>query len=408
MLHLHFGAGRLGLGLAAPFFQKPGDELLLFNRLNSSPNPTGDAGLPPSRKIELLKNHPKHQYVIQSPKRTKILEKVHYTNFSPYQDSTVEETISTAIRDTAARQEGVVVTASVVNHSNYVSIVKALNVLSRMRHRQKDIGNIFLVACENTVSAQEVLTGELSVLVEDHAREHVHCVDALVDRMCVALEEYIDGDGAGSQPTVAVRAEEYGSLKLDLRPEIEELVDLCRGSRVEFSKHLETEKKIKGWLLNGTHWLIALDAFNATGGDTEVKLNEYLNSSPERRQFAIDVMTDMRDGVEALLLTNPKYADFARDISPGAYVDGAAQAILRRFMTTDDTLGRILARLRKPTPEQYMSLQSFIQRFLSRVDPALKAYEITRQKLPVAATKGKLSLGELIASGTFVDGKLKA
>ena len=45
MLHIHFGAGRLGLGLVAPFFQKPGSELYLLNRATSGSNPTGSAGL---------------------------------------------------------------------------------------------------------------------------------------------------------------------------------------------------------------------------------------------------------------------------------------------------------------------------------------------------------------------------
>src|SRR5437764_11391447 len=50
MLHIHFGAGRLGLGLPAPFFQKPGSELFLLNRAQSGANPTGSTQLAPERR----------------------------------------------------------------------------------------------------------------------------------------------------------------------------------------------------------------------------------------------------------------------------------------------------------------------------------------------------------------------
>src|SRR4051794_5039034 len=77
---------------------------------------------------------------------------------------------------------------------------------------------------------------------------------------------------------------------------------------------------------------------------------------------------------------------FRKDIPPGDNLDGAAKVILNRFLTTDDTLGRILAGLRKPTPNDYMALQQFVQRFLSRVDPALQAYEQAKKRVPTAAT----------------------
>lgn len=54
MLHIHFGTGRLGLGLVAPFFQSEGSELYLLNRSSSAKNPTGSTALEPSRRNELL------------------------------------------------------------------------------------------------------------------------------------------------------------------------------------------------------------------------------------------------------------------------------------------------------------------------------------------------------------------
>src|SRR3954471_8496774 len=67
MLHIHFGAGRLGLGLIAPFFQKTGSELYLLNRAVSGTNPTGSTGLSPQRRNELLQDHPERHYFIRKP-----------------------------------------------------------------------------------------------------------------------------------------------------------------------------------------------------------------------------------------------------------------------------------------------------------------------------------------------------
>ena len=142
MLHLHFGAGRLGLGLAAPFFKKEQSDLFLFNRLNSSPNPTGDAGLAPARKTQLLKNHPNHMYVIQTPGREKVLEKIGYTSFNSYDERTIEQTIASVAEGSAVSQKGVVVTASIVDPSNYTSVITALNLLSQMRADGANTGRI--------------------------------------------------------------------------------------------------------------------------------------------------------------------------------------------------------------------------------------------------------------------------
>ncbi len=64
MMHLHFGTGRLGLGLVAPFLQKPGSELHLLNRAQAGDNTTGSTGLGAQRRNELLEKNPEKQYVI--------------------------------------------------------------------------------------------------------------------------------------------------------------------------------------------------------------------------------------------------------------------------------------------------------------------------------------------------------
>ena len=267
MLHIHFGTGRLGLGLVAPFFQKPGAELHLLNRAESGSKATGETRLDARRRNELLLHNPQKQYVIQSPSGTgcvqekEVRETVHYNGFHPYTCDNIGQIMETILAGSAGKAQAVVVTASVLTAENYSAVVDALNVICETRDSGEMVGDVYLVACENTVSAEEVLQHrELCAKLLDSTKRHVRCVPALVDRMCVGIEEHPGGAPPVVEPAVAVQAEDYGLLKLALTPQTEGLAEAVHGSRVEWSRHLNVEKEIKGWLLNGTHWLIALPA----------------------------------------------------------------------------------------------------------------------------------------------------
>jgi hypothetical protein len=162
------------------------------------------------------------------------------------------------------------------------------------------------------------------------------------------------------------------------------------------------EKQIKSWLLNGAHWLIALSAFQDSQDDTELKLNEFLNS-PKHQNFAATVLKEMGDGIEIVLNKDPQYADFVRDVCARDYLDGAEKMILHRFSTTEDSMLRILARFRAPKPEDVMTLEEFVKRFLDRVGSPIAAYQEERGVAPPAASQGLFNLCRLVASGQFVD-----
>jgi hypothetical protein len=99
--------------------------------------------------------------------------------------------------------------------------VQALNTLARMMETRESSKKIFLVACENTVSADDILKGDFADNLTGEDRRRVRGAEALVDRMCVALNEYLHGDRQSAQRTLAVHAGEYGSLKLQLDPDTE-------------------------------------------------------------------------------------------------------------------------------------------------------------------------------------------
>jgi hypothetical protein len=400
MLHLHFGAGRLGLGLVGPAFARSGSELHLFNRATSGDNATGSTSLGAARRNELLGAHPSRRYHVEKPgggpedRRT-----VAYDGFVAYDDENLERSVEEIIRGSRGARAGVMVTASILAVENYPPVIVALNLLARRRAAGDAIGPIYLVACENTLSAPAVFEDEaMRPLLSVQATEHVNCVHALVDRMCVGLEEVATDEG----PAVLVRAEEYGSMKLELGARSEELVELCRGTEVEFSRHVDTEKQIKSWLLNGTHWLIALEAFEESQGDQDMKLNEFLLADPRHMAFARTAMREMQEGVAVLLRGDTRFRPFVEDVDVDAYLEGAASAILRRFCSTEDPITRILARFRAPTPEAADSIVSFSKRFADRVDEPMQAYEAKRGVLPPAASRGVVSLMRLVASGTFI------
>jgi hypothetical protein len=202
---------------------------------------------------------------------------------------------------------------------------------------------------------------------------------------------------------VLVRAEEYGAVKLELRPETEELAELCRDSRIEWSRHVEVEKQIKSWQLNGAHWLIALHALDTHDNiKTDFKLKEFFESSPENHQFTRDVMQEISEGIAILLRKDPTYADFVRDVDVEVYLAGTAASILRRFETVDDSITRILARFHTPTPDDYNTIQSFSKRFADRVDLPMEAHMSAKGATPAADT-GIKSLYHLISQGNFID-----
>lgn len=401
MLHIHFGAGRLGLGLVVPAFRSPTTESVVLNRAVPSANATGTTALGPERRNALLRGNPDRTY------RLRILdgsgtryETVAYAGFHTYRSDDIKPLTRRIAEASTAKARGVVVTASVLKPENYAPVLACLNALATMRQAGEPVGPLFLVACENTVSAQDVLHGSaLPGQASAAALRLVTPVAALVDRICVGLEE----DASGPHPTVAVQVEPYASLKLAQDPGTEILPDLCAGSAVGFSRHLEVEKQIKGWLLNGTHWLIALRAFQASGGDRDMKLNEFIATSAEQRRHAAAVMDEMREGVALLLRRDPAYADFVRDIDVDAYLAGAAAAILGRFVATEDPISRILARFQAPEPGDPSTLEAFSRRFAGRINEPFDAYEAQNGTLPPAASRSLLSLLHLVETGTFID-----
>ncbi|MFC7736151.1 hypothetical protein ACFQX4_09890 [Roseomonas sp. GCM10028921] len=402
MLHIHFGAGRLGLGLIVPFFQIGNTRSFIVNRAISSVSPTGNTALSPRRRNDLLRESPDRLYVLQQrDTRGGHRSVVRYDGFFEFGQGGKEiGTILRAILQApGGAEEPVLVTASLISAANYPPVLEALGILASMRARG-GLGPIFLVTCENTLNAPELFEDpDLADAISDDMRRHVTPVPALVDRVCIGLEEGREG----AHPAVVVSTEEYGSLKLELSHATEILARHLEGSGVEFTRYVAIEKRIKNWLLNGSHWLLALAAFQESQGDRELRLNDFLNRSAENRRFAEEVMREMHEGIAVILRREPEFDRFVAEVDPDIYLKGATDAILSRFLGNDDPMSRILARFQAPTPERPDTVEAFRQRFADRVDGPIAAYAETRGAPPPAATHSLESLARLIASGTYIN-----
>ena len=396
-LHVHFGAGRLGLGLVVPFFRKQGAETWILNRAVAGTRETGETTLSSARRNELLMRHPERVYKVQKSGRDEVAgQRSEYDRFITYTGDDIRDTAQNIAHAAATKEAGVIVTASILKPEHYEPVMQVLDVLGST----PEAGRIFVVACENTISAHDVLSdAHLSKPISLASRDRITCVHALVDRMCVGMEE----DDSEAYPTVRVCAEDYGLLKLEQNEETEELVEWCAGSKVQFSRHVDTEKQIKSWLLNGSHWLIALDAYDAVRADKNLKLNEYLSASPKNAEFAADIVAEVSEGVAILLRSDPQYRRFRQDIDIDDYLMDASRSILDRFHANEDPITRILARFQAPSANSFASIQSFAKRFSDRVDAPMRAYESENGAPPAASIHCFQSLFRLVSSGSFID-----
>ena len=402
MLHIHFGAGRLGLGLIVPFFQTAAaTKTFIVNRAISSLNPTGTTALSPRRRNDLLRDNPDRLYVLQQhDARGGHRSTIRYDGFFEYGEG--GDDIGAMLRTILQGSQTdtpVVVTASLISAANYRPVLEALEVLAAMRARDA-LGPLFLVTCENTLNAPEIFEDpDLADAITDRMRQHVTPVPALVDRVCIGLEEGREGQ----HPAVTVSTEEYGSLKLELSPATESLARHLEGSRVEFTRYVAIEKQIKNWLLNGSHWLLALAAFQESHGDRELRLNHFLNGSAEHRRFAEEVMREMHEGIAVILRREPQFAAFVAEVDPDTYLKGATDAILARFLGNDDPMSRILARFQAPTQDRPETVEAFRKRFADRVNGPIAAYTEKKGAPPPAAMHSLESLDQLIESGTYIN-----
>lgn len=441
MLHIHFGCGRLGLGLIAPYMRTADSELVLFNR-SPSDSPSAQAGWLVDRPSQAFDSPPAEGDLVtptDAVGRNALLadganrgdgeppyylishsnghdqrgrSRVRYNRFFTYGDD-IDTLIHNVLEQSCQKHKGVIVSSALMQVQHYAGVVRALNVLRGANEmsgpaahndatqvQEKRIGRLYFVACENMFDTADVLADEaFADMLGTPGQRPIHCVTALVDRICSRMDRCME-DG---RERLLVSTESYGKLTLHEESGQTALAEMLAGSKVTFSKHLQTEREIKVWLLNGSHLLIALTAFRETNGDMDLKLNEFIADSTMHRYFAGEIITEMRDGVEAVLQSDPTYASFLHDVDITAYLDETAACILSRFAHNEDSVIRILNRFRAPAEDDIFAVQTFVSILLRKIERPLHAYAEKFGVPPKASTEALVNVLRLQASATYAN-----
>src|ERR1700710_2344541 len=133
MLHMHFGAGRLGLGLVVPAFQASPTTSVILNRAVSAANATGSTALGAARRNTLLRDHPESAYHLQILDGTKArTERVRYAGFHTYAGGDLAARTRAIAEASEGSRRGVMITASVLKRENYGPVLEALTTLAAM------------------------------------------------------------------------------------------------------------------------------------------------------------------------------------------------------------------------------------------------------------------------------------
>ncbi|MGI4856649.1 MAG: hypothetical protein ACRYHA_06955 [Janthinobacterium lividum] len=430
------------MGLIAPYMRTADSELVLFNR-GAPGSPSAKAAWPvdtPSQTFDSPLTEPDPVMPAATAVRNALLadgasradgeapyylvahsdghdqrvrHRVRYNRFFTYGDD-IDTLIGKVLEQSRQKHKGVIVSGALMQVRHYAGVVRALNVLRGANETsdpaahdddatqvpEKRIGRLYFVACENMFSAADVLADKaFAEMLGTPGQRPIHCVTALVDRICSRMDRCM----ANGRERLLVTTESYGKLTLHEHGDQTTLAEMLAGSKVTFSKHLETEREIKGWLLNGSHLLIALTAFRETKGDMDLKLNEFIADSTMHRYFAGEIITEMRDGVEAILESDPTYASFRHDVDISAYLDKAAACILSRFAHNEDSVTRILKRFRAPTEDDLLAVQTFVGILLRKIERPLHAYAEKFGVPPKASTEALVNVLRLQASATYAN-----
>jgi len=399
MIHFHFGAGRLGLGLIGPAFAPVSRNFVLMNR-DSSDSARRDGDLiSPFRRNILLNNS--HAYLIEYLDSSSVTrernEFISYTEFVLYNDTEID-TLALSFSEAISDERDVLITATLVKTEAYHSVVRFINGISEKCPSSK----IYLIACENDFDTSRIVTWFNK---EFTRRDRLIPVNAVVDRICVQLlEEY---------ETLCVRCERYGLITIEATKDtkkLEEYLSSC--NLIRFTNYFYFEKQLKILIVNGGHLSIALAAFS----EDYTELDVFLGDSNENHSWAFDVLKEIEIGAAQYLIStdvsvqsinNPNTVRAAalEDEYVRARAAEMAESALTRFSQTKDKTVRILSRFRRPQPVdgQIDNVQKFIDRLNSRIKPSIDGYREAKKIQPANLMDVIMIMLDLIGKGLFVD-----
>jgi hypothetical protein len=373
--HVHFGAGKFGLGFVGWISNHLGLKLHLANRSY------GDTGAlsAPNRLIA-------EQLTYQIEHAPGDLETVRVAAFLNIDCAAEREQLVALV----ASPETMVITTSLgLLPQPVISIIQE-GLIARAQAKAPPA---FVLACEN-----ELKSADLQDAVEEGApinaiSRAAHFVPCVVDRICREVTD----DGR----RVIVHAEKYGCLSLwhDSHPSLfrDRLSASAHTTKiVRFEQslaHLEFTDRKKKWLINGPHLLLAINAYY----DDELAFDVFIrqNSLVARnmlQEFAAGCFHVCSQGEEPVMAPS----------AIAASIEEKLEEVLERFANFPDFTTRIMKRFERPTRNKLISLQDFFRNMRYKVIEPARAYYEAEGEMPHRISDTFLKLIELIANDRFI------
>lgn len=279
----------------------------------------------------------------------------------------------------AARPSLLLVTTSLKDGlDTSIPILRAL-LLERQQREGSSEATVFIVPCENVLTAQFV---SFSAVAQSLGATYVPCV---VDRLC--SQPYVDP----ATHEVCVETEEYASWVLqrsDQTGPLEALLQPLVASGVaQFVGDIEAFRRRKLWLVNGVHAACALLALHAN----ELALEAFLKT--EGGEFVLRE-TQGELGHAFLEASKADETDELQDEDLATF----SSKIRERFMSTPDSPLRVLSRFAEH------QLPAFFRNVGPKlVEPAFRLIREEPNRPPPMLSYAVWACLALASEGRFVD-----
>lgn len=320
---VHFGAGRLGLGLVLPIVSRCRLDVLCANSPASNP---GSA----HRHTCLARDKSYWVLVRESGNRSEVA----IADFVVIDDSSIER-LGSIIEDPRT----VLVTCA-MGCSRLEAFVPTLQTLLHRRSAANPGDPLFVIACENT-------TEDAYESLRRSRLPGVHFLECVVDRICYRVEvRPTDGP-------VEVEVERHARWTIQLPPSVapehrERLTTLLAPAiatgEVVVVEAIGPDRAKKRWLVNGPHLALSILA-RASLVRPYVYLDEFMLENPGIVRQVMD------EYVDRLVLEG-------FGIDPAEY-EAYAETTVARFAKNPDEIDRIMRRFQRKSLEEFLRLDLF-------------------------------------------------
>lgn len=339
--HVHFGAGKFGLGFGAYISRCLGWRLTILNR--TRPTQTNQPN-----KNELLACS--NRFCLQYPDGE--IEEVDYAQFIEYGNESLLP--SSCFTDSDLP---LFISTSIGNKEGY-NLVATVTARSLLKHSKLcvSIPRIFLCSLENEISSEffrEKLLDSLqeirSSLDYQYWAQKLVATEAVVDRACtrIILPDNLDDP-------LTVECERFFSLFLDNEAfDGDEYCDIS----VYYSEYLEIEKLKKRIMVNGAHILLAAHCMSLG----TIQVSNYFSTrydNPEDRyqtrdqrvRFFRAILKELSECFKSAVkimdpADNRGYTQYLQSRYGSAEEERYINILIDRFSTAPDQPYRILSRL---------------------------------------------------------------